>query len=44
MVIKLEPPVLEPSTKILKLYAPTDSEYKLHKVGIRNDLTTGFKL
>lgn len=32
------------SSRILKLYVPTDSEHKLHKTGIENWLPKGFNL
>ena len=34
--MELEPPVPEFLTKILKSYAPTDSEHKFHKAGMEN--------
>ena len=37
-------PVSESSTRILKLYVPTDSEHKLYKTGIENCLPIGFNL
>ena len=44
LLIDLELPVLEPSTRISYFYAPTDSEYKFHKTGIENCLPIGFGL
>ena len=44
LLIELEPPVLEPSTRISYIYAPTDFEYKFHKRGIKNCLPIGFGL
>ena len=38
------PLVSESSTKILKFHAPTDSEYKFHKVKIKNWPSMEFKL
>ena len=45
MVIKLGPPaVSDPTTKILKSYAPTDSELEIYKVGIKNGLPIRIEL
>ena len=44
LLINLEPPVLEASTRISYFYAPTDSEYKFHETGIENTLPIGFGL
>ena len=43
---KIEPGlhVSESSTRILKFYALTDSEQKIHKTGIKNWLTAVFSL
>ena len=41
---KLGLPVLEPSTKILKFYEPSDSEHKHHKMRIKNWLSIAFEL
>ena len=38
-VIELGPPVSESTTRISKLYDPTDSEYKFHKTRIKNWVT-----
>ena len=35
-VIELRPPVSESSNRILKFYAPTDSEHKFNKTRIEN--------
>ena len=35
---------VEFSTRILKLYAPTDSEHKFHKTGVENCLSIGSNL
>ena len=44
ILIKLGPPVSEFSTKISYFYAPTDSEQKFHKTGVKNWLPIGFGL
>ena len=36
MAIELGLPVWKTSTRILKFYAPTDSEHKFNKTGIEN--------
>ena len=41
---EIEPPVSEFLNRILKFYAPTDSEHKFHKTGIANWLPIGFNL
>ena len=43
-VNELGPPVLEPSTRILKFYALTDSEHKFNKTEIENWLPIGENL
>ena len=44
MVIELGPPVSESSTRISKLYDPTDSEHKCHKTKIQYFLSIDFEL
>ena len=44
MGIKLGLLLLESLTRISKLYAPTDSEHKLHKREIENWLPMGIEL
>ena len=43
MVIEFGLSISESSTKISKYYAPTDSEYQFHKVGIKNWLAIAFE-
>ena len=44
MVIESGPPVSDSSTRIFKIYAPTDSEHKLYRTGIKNWLPIRFNL
>ena len=44
ILIKLGPSVSEFSTNISYFYAPTDSEQKFHKTGVKNWLPIGFEL
>ena len=45
MVTELRPPVSESSTRSqIFMPPPTDSEQKLHKMGIKNWLPIGFNL
>ena len=43
-VIEPGPPMLEPSARILKFYAPTESEHKFLKTGIKNWLPIRFNV